>query len=308
MKDYVGMKYGDYTITKYLGKQTYEAVCDNCGKVRTYRTPNIRWNNENGGLCSCSKSGITIGDRFGRLVIKYRDFEEHTEKGVIYWLCQCDCGNTTTVKTKSLKNGNTRSCGCLNDDTRRERIVQWNEEHAPEMVGRISGWLTVLREALPEETIGRPIGRKYWYCECKCGNHHCVETSDFTHGKVQSCGCLNSKGEAKITSILEDNNITFVKQYTFPNFVGKGGKPYSYDFAIIESGKPIYLIEFDGIQHFSPTNQFSNVGTFEIIQERDKTKNEYARLNNLPLIRIPYTHFEKLEYKDLDLKTSQFVI
>jgi hypothetical protein len=29
------------------------------------------------------------------------------------WHCKCDCGNERNVKSMSLKNGNTQSCGCL---------------------------------------------------------------------------------------------------------------------------------------------------------------------------------------------------
>lgn len=30
-----------------------------------------------------------------------------------YWYCQCECGKTTIVKGAHLRNGNTKSCGCL---------------------------------------------------------------------------------------------------------------------------------------------------------------------------------------------------
>jgi len=32
----------------------------------------------------------------------------------VYWLCRCICGNEKHLTTSDLRNGNTRSCGCLN--------------------------------------------------------------------------------------------------------------------------------------------------------------------------------------------------
>lgn len=51
------------------------------------------------------------GQRFGRLVVLSRA-ESRNKKYGAYWLCQCDCGNTTIVRANCLKN-NTYSCGCL---------------------------------------------------------------------------------------------------------------------------------------------------------------------------------------------------
>ena len=52
-----------------------------------------------------------IGNRYGRLtVIRY----DHTDKRQgAYWLCACDCGCTSVVKGNRLRNGKTKSCGCL---------------------------------------------------------------------------------------------------------------------------------------------------------------------------------------------------
>ena len=310
MKDYINFIYGDYTILEYLGKQTWSAVCNKCGKERTYKTPNIKPMRANAGQCKCSQSGIEIGQRFGRLVVIKRDFEQEGKERSIYWLCQCDCGNSCSTTTKRLKNGTTRSCGCLNDDARKERIVQWNEEHAPNMIGQESGLLTVVRPALPEEVEGRPKGVGYWFCRCQCGNHHIVGTNDFTRGKVQSCGCLNSKGEAKITSILMENNILFTKQYSFKDLIGEQGRHYFFDFAILnDDGTVFYLVEFDGIQHYSALHQFSqDPRAFKTIQKRDEVKNNYAFSHNIPLIRIPYTHFDNLTINDLQLETTKFLV
>lgn len=60
---------------------------------------------------------IKPGDRFGKLtvVVKTEDKMRENGKGKIYsrWLCQCDCGNMTTVPAGELRSGSTRSCGCL---------------------------------------------------------------------------------------------------------------------------------------------------------------------------------------------------
>jgi hypothetical protein len=47
-----------------------------------------------------------VGQRFGRLTaVEYL--------GASYWLCQCDCGETSRANSNNLRNGHTRSCGCL---------------------------------------------------------------------------------------------------------------------------------------------------------------------------------------------------
>lgn len=54
------------------------------------------------------------GQRFGRLtVIKFVEII----KKQYYWLCKCECGNKKNIHSSSLKNGNTKSCGCLQKKT-----------------------------------------------------------------------------------------------------------------------------------------------------------------------------------------------
>ena len=51
------------------------------------------------------------GNRYGRLTV-LRRCPNDVRKGAI-WLCRCDCGNEVTVRGYNLRNGSTRSCGCL---------------------------------------------------------------------------------------------------------------------------------------------------------------------------------------------------
>ncbi len=53
-----------------------------------------------------------MGMSFGRLtVIQYAGLNH---KNFAMWKCRCECGKTTTVYGSALRNGHTRSCGCLN--------------------------------------------------------------------------------------------------------------------------------------------------------------------------------------------------
>jgi hypothetical protein len=52
-----------------------------------------------------------IGQRFSKLVVMSR-LGSSTQRRAT-WLCECDCGKTTTAVTTSLRNGTKQSCGCL---------------------------------------------------------------------------------------------------------------------------------------------------------------------------------------------------
>lgn len=53
---------------------------------------------------------IKNGDKFGRLTVV--SCIGKNAKGRWLFLCKCDCGKETAVLGKSLKSGNTKSCGC----------------------------------------------------------------------------------------------------------------------------------------------------------------------------------------------------
>lgn len=55
-----------------------------------------------------------LGNRYGRLIVLKRNGS--SKSGVALWLCQCDCGNTTTVRGTHLRSKVTRSCGCYAGD------------------------------------------------------------------------------------------------------------------------------------------------------------------------------------------------
>ncbi len=115
------------------------------------------------------------GQRFGRLVVRG---PVGRSNGQLKWECVCDCGNVRTIAGMSLREGNTRSCGCLKRDVTRERCRH-------DLAGKKFGRLTVLRE-----TDRAACGRIRWLCLCECGKESEVFAESLTSGNTRSCGCL----------------------------------------------------------------------------------------------------------------------
>jgi hypothetical protein len=114
------------------------------------------------------------------------------------------------------------------------------------------------------------------------------------HLSKQGCPkCNESKGENRVAKYLSDNNISFIPQKIFKTLKDKSYlKP---DFYLTSNN---LLIEYDGEGHYfacfgsTPEEKQKNL---EDCQRRDKIKNEWALKNNIPLLRIPYWDFDRIE-------------
>ncbi len=150
-----------------------------------------------------------IGNKYGRLTVIER--AENNTQGNAQWVCQCECGSLCVVLGRSLRSGNTKSCGCL----QREKAGKIN---FIEETGNKYGRLTVISRA--EENNSQ--GGAQWLCKCDCGSLHIVSGSDLRKGHTQSCGCIKSVGESVIAKILTENNIEFKREYIFSDLKGTG--------------------------------------------------------------------------------------
>ena len=77
-----------------------------------------------------SRNGVplTAGTKYGRLTLVCPMREVPTKN--IYWLCRCDCGNTTHVTPGKLRTGTTSSCGCYFSEVMRTSHPQLKHGHA----------------------------------------------------------------------------------------------------------------------------------------------------------------------------------
>lgn len=138
--------------------------------------------------------------------------------------------------------------------------------------------------------------KAYYWCQCDCGNIVSVSLrhllGKYSHSRTISCGCSQeSSGELKIRQILNENNINFQTQYIIPEL----SNYMKFDFAILNTDNNLMaLIEYDGEQHFNSVEKWGGEEKLKIQQERDARKNKYCQEHGIPLLRIPYTDFNKI--------------
>ena len=107
--------------------------------------------------------------------------------------------------------------------------------------------------------------------------------------------CNESKGEKRISLLLDENNIEYECQKCFDDC--KDIKPLPFDFYLPKLNK---MIEYDGKQHYEPIDFFGGQEYWEYIQRHDEIKNQYCKDNNIQLLRIPY-------YKNVDEELNNFL-
>lgn len=184
-KDITGQRFGRLIAIEPAGSVPaggvkWRCICD-CGAgtitsggfLRTGRTKS----------CGCARTVPPVykpridlfGQTFGRLTVLERG--PSRENSAAQWYCRCACGTTKLLRASSLRNGTTRSCGCLHREAASRHI---------ELTGQVFGRLTVIRY-VPN---GATDGAGGWKCRCECGKETVVKSSPLQKGKTRSCGCL----------------------------------------------------------------------------------------------------------------------
>jgi very-short-patch-repair endonuclease len=126
------------------------------------------------------------------------------------------------------------------------------------------------------------------YLNIKCRTHGYFKQRANTHLNGHGCPiCNESKGESKISSYLDKNNIKYIREYKI------NGYKYRYDFYLPDLN---ILIEYDGMQHFKPVEAWGGKKHLKDTIERDSIKTNLAVELNINLIRIPYTKYKDLDY------------
>ena len=164
-----------------------------------------------------------------------------------------------------------------------------------DLTNQIFGKLTVLYKTEKRASNGGI----YWHCKCECGKEKDILGQSLRNGSCISCGEHSniSKGNSKIIELLNENKISYETEKKFETCKDKTYLPF--DFFVEDK----YLIEYDGIQHYDKDSLFD----YDYTHSHDLIKSQWCKNNNIPLIRIPYTHYNDLCIDDLLLETSKFI-
>lgn len=172
----------DYISPSGASLLRWKCQCE-CGNIINATTSQLKR-----GLSSCgcvSKREDLTGKQFHKLTIMYSVDDYISPKGLHMskWHCKCECGNEIDVLGMSLKNGDTKSCGCYNKN--RIRPVK-------DYTGSQFGELYVIQK------IDGSNPTKY-LCKCSCGNEVEALQKALSSGKKTHCGCKTIRKNSKYT-------------------------------------------------------------------------------------------------------------
>lgn len=79
--------------------------------------------------------------------------------------------------------------------------------------------------------------------------------------------------------MLEENNIKYVREFSFDDLVSDNNKKLRFDFAVFHLDHLVFLIEYQGDQHYNQDNIWYDLK----MQKHDEMKKEYCKKHNIPL-------------------------
>ena len=112
------------------------------------------------------------GNHYGRLTVLKRAESYQNRNKKAQWLCRCNCGNLIIVYASNLRNGNTRSCGCLHKEKGKLNLEKYNNR-LPKGEAAFRGLLRAMKNgaekrnlkwALTDEEVKDLIQNPCYYC------------------------------------------------------------------------------------------------------------------------------------------------
>ena len=282
----------DYSLVEYINSQTkVKIICPIHGIFET--TPNTHLRNHDCPKCYLEKRNnhnLTTKEFIEKSNIIYNNYFDYSlveyinNKTKVKIICPIHGIFEQIPNSHLLKNG-CKKCGTelTKSKTKKSKIIF--EKNATRIHNNVYDY------SLVEYTNNRTNIKII----CKKCNI-IFEQNPKNHLNGHGCpNCLDSNGEKTIINFLDKSDIKFIKQKKFDDC--KNIKKLSFDFYLPNLNM---CIEFDGRQHYESIKYFGGDNQLQLIQKRDKIKNEYCEKNNIKLLRIKYN-------ENIEIKLNEFL-
>ena len=123
--DLTNLSFNEWTVIEHAGsdkrgRALWRCRCS-CGTIKIIVGSTLR--NGASKSCGCKRTENSrenngtfvneVGNRYGKLTVISKDNDLSKKRHRAMWICLCDCGNYKTVSSKCLRDGKTKSCGCI---------------------------------------------------------------------------------------------------------------------------------------------------------------------------------------------------
>lgn len=299
-KKYLHKKYNKLTVDFFcvqfidnMYQFRWMCSCDCTSKPKPYRPDKV----VNGKAKSCGCQGKYADKKYiGKIIHGVKVVGIDTDR-ISYegdglgWILECPgCHEIFLGAARKVVRGNIKSCGNL--DCKRIVHVTRAKYNRDGYIEQVFGYLKVKSIDYGETHYSHSSMKSViWNCEClNCGKEISLPAISVVRGNNASCGCLTSIHEIMIMEILENYNIRYEREVSYPNLYGINGGSLRFDFKIYINDKDYVLLEFQGNQHFERTNNYWN---FDDLQEHDERKREFCKDNNIILIELSGRYTKK---------------
>ncbi len=188
----------------------------------------------------------------------------------------------------------------INKDNSKEYIWSsyiWREDLNTEISRNHQKYITYLTDNRPDVTFIGPYKsmRTRGMHLCHKGHEWFIQPIKVKNGETfPRCENKNgSNGEKYITELLSSLKIEFIRELSLKRFGHK--QDLRLDFVILQNNYPLFVIEFNGIQHYRPLRSefFGGYKGFKVRKKRDWIKRTHCWKIGLPVVDIPYSETEE---------------
>lgn len=137
--------------------------------------------------------------KFGSLITTgNQELRKSGSKNKSFFECKCDCGKLVWIRSSSLINKDTTSCGCKKGETISKKM-KGHTNNLVDLSGCRFGRLTVSNEH-KRVSSGKYFVTK-WKCICDCKKQTWVQSSSLHNKTTTSCGCYAKQRASEANSI-----------------------------------------------------------------------------------------------------------